>query len=282
MTMRTICILLLSAGWLAGCAGTPPVKQPQQDAKPAATPRAGGYYLDDGPEANPPQNLHEVPDAVPRNEPLHRFANRPYEVMGVGYTPVSRPGNFRQEGIASWYGKRFHGRKTASGEIYDMYGMTAAHPTLPIPSYVRVTSLESGKSVIVRINDRGPFHGNRVIDLSYTAAFKLGLLGKGSGRVRVESIDPAAFPAQTEGLQGSASRPGYYVQLGAFGNPENAEKLLAQAREALGIAAELTQVALADGLHRANLGPFENQAEASGWVEKTRAALGIAAITITR
>lgn len=282
MTMRTICILLLSAGWLAGCSTAPPVKQPQQDAKPAATPRAGGYYLDDGPEANPPQNLHEVPDAAPRNEPLHRYANRPYEVMGVSYTPISQRGNFRQEGIASWYGKRFHGKKTASGEIYDMYGMTAAHPTLPIPSYVKVTSLDSGRSVVVRINDRGPFHSNRVIDLSYTAAFKLGLLGKGSGRVRVESIDPAAFPAQAERLQGDTSRPNYYVQLGAFGNPENAEKLLARAREALGIPAELTQVALTDGLHRANLGPFENQAVASDWAEKTRAALGIAAITITR
>lgn len=280
--MRTLCMLFLAAGWLAGCATAPPVKQPQQDAKPAATPRGGGYYLDDGPEANPPQNLHEVPDAVPRNEPLHRFANRPYEVMGVNYTPVREPESFRQEGVASWYGKRFHGKKTASGEIYDMYGMTAAHPTLPIPSYVKVTSLDSGKSVIVRINDRGPFHSNRVIDLSYTAAFKLGLLGRGSGRVRVESIDPAAFPAQGERPQGNTSRPGYYVQLGAFGNPENAEKLLAQAREALGIPAELTQVALTEGLHRANLGPFENQAEASGWAEKTRAALGIAAITITR
>lgn len=280
--MRTLCLLFLAAGWLAGCSTAPPVKQPQQDAKPAATPRGGGYYLDDGPEANPPQNLHEVPDAVPRDEPLHRFANRPYEVMGVSYTPVREAENFRQEGVASWYGKRFHGKKTASGEIYDMYGMTAAHPTLPIPSYVKVTSLDSGKSVIVRINDRGPFHSNRVIDLSYTAAFKLGLLGRGSGRVRVESIAPAAFPAQSERPQGNTPRPGYYVQLGAFGSPESAEKLLARAREALGIAPELTQVALTDGLHRANLGPFENQAEASGWMEKSRAALGIAAFTIAR
>jgi rare lipoprotein A len=175
---------------LAGCGSTPPVKQA------STAPRGGGYYLDDGPEASPPANLDAVPDAVPRDEPLHRFANRTYVVLGNSYTPQTTRRAYSAEGVASWYGRRFHGKKTASGEKYDMYAMTAAHPTLPIPSYARVTALNSGKSVVVRINDRGPFHSSRIIDLSYTAAYKLGYLGRGSARVRVESLDPAASDTQ--------------------------------------------------------------------------------------
>ncbi len=155
-----------------------------------SAPKKGGYYKDDGPEANPPANLASIPDARPRVEPLHRFANRPYEVFGKKYVPLASVQPFRQRGIASWYGKRFHGQKTASGETYDMYAMTAAHPTLPIPSYARVRNLRTGATVIVRINDRGPFHSGRIIDLSYAAAYRLGLLGNGSGEVEIESIVP--------------------------------------------------------------------------------------------
>lgn len=155
-----------------------------------SAPKKGGYYKDDGPEANPPGNLASVPDARPRVEPLHRFANRPYEVFGKKYVPLASVQAFRQRGIASWYGKRFHGQKTASGETYDMYAMTAAHPTLPIPSYARVKSLRTGATVVVRINDRGPFHSSRIIDLSYVAAYRLGLLGTGSGEVEIESVIP--------------------------------------------------------------------------------------------
>ena len=132
---------------LAGCSSTPPTQQ-------ASAPKNGGYYLDDGPEANPPENLDKIPDAEPRQEPLHRYANRAYVVSGNTYRPQATPGGYRKEGVASWYGRRFHGKKTASGERYDMYAMTAAHPTLPIPSYARVTALNNGKSVVVRINDR--------------------------------------------------------------------------------------------------------------------------------
>lgn len=291
---RTLFILLFAAGWLAGCSSAPHTKQSSAPRPPEAK-TGGGYYLDDGPGDSPPPNLQAVPDAVPRDEPLHRYANRPYEVSGVNYTPMKERGAVHQTGIASWYGKRYHGKPTSSGEIYDMYGMTAAHPTLPIPSYAKVTSLDSGKAVIVRINDRGPFHSDRVIDLSYTAAYKLGLLGKGSGRVSVESIGPeiepiqynvsldmAAKPDNYSVSQDNTNKPGYYVQLGAFGNPENAEKLLSQARAALAIPAELVQMTLAGNMHHVKLGPFTNQAEASDWVEKTRSALGIAAITITR
>jgi len=156
----------------------------------SSSPKKGGYYKDDGPDANPPSNLGSIPDARPRSEPLHKYANRAYEVFGKKYVPLASVQPFHQRGVASWYGKRFHGQKTASGERYDMYAMSAAHPILPIPSYVRVTSLRTGKQVVVRINDRGPFHSNRAIDLSYAAASRLGLIGSGSGEVEIEAIVP--------------------------------------------------------------------------------------------
>lgn len=155
-----------------------------------SAPRKGGYYKDDGPPDSPPAKLASIPDAQPRAEPLHRFANRPYAVFGKTYVPMTRLQPFRQRGVASWYGKRYHGQKTSSGETYDMYAMTAAHTTLPIPSYARVTHLASGRSVVVRINDRGPFHAGRVIDLSYAAASRLGILQGGSAEVEVETVLP--------------------------------------------------------------------------------------------
>jgi rare lipoprotein A len=150
--------------------------------------RPGGYYKDDGPHERPPANLERVADAVPRREPLHKFANRPYEALGKRYVPLTSVQPFRQSGLASWYGKRYHGQKTSSGETYDMYAMTAAHATLPIPSYVRVTTLANGRCVVVRVNDRGPFKSDRVIDLSYVAAYKLGFIQAGQARVEVEAI----------------------------------------------------------------------------------------------
>src|SRR3954453_24049511 len=157
----------------------------------SSTPRSGGYYKDDGPDTNPPANLASIPDAVPRAEPLHKYANRPYEVFGKKYVPLASVQPFSQRGTASWYGKKFHGQKTSSGELYDMYKMTAAHPTLPIPSYARVTNVTNGKQVIVRVNNRGPFHSGRIIDLSYTKALKLGYLGKGSSELEVDRLFPA-------------------------------------------------------------------------------------------
>ncbi|WP_162270275.1 septal ring lytic transglycosylase RlpA family protein [Bordetella ansorpii] len=150
----------------------------------------GGYYKDDGPGSNPPSNLDAIPDAVPRIEPLASGANRPYVVFGKRYVPDLDDDVHHQEGIASWYGKKFHGNSTSNGEKYDMYAMTAAHPTFPIPSYARVTSKVNGRTVIVRVNDRGPFHSDRIMDLSYVAAYKLGLIGPGSGPVTVERILP--------------------------------------------------------------------------------------------
>ncbi len=149
----------------------------------------------DGPEANPPPFLSRVPDPVPRIEFVRNGApNKPYVARGESHVPVPADVALRQTGLASWYGRKFHGQRTANGEVYDMYAMTAAHPTLPIPSYARVRNPANGRAVIVRINDRGPFHYGRIIDLSYTAALKLGFVkDKGTARVIVESITHEAI-----------------------------------------------------------------------------------------
>ncbi|HJV02304.1 MAG TPA: septal ring lytic transglycosylase RlpA family protein [Burkholderiaceae bacterium] len=174
-----------------GVAKAPARNEPGVPALPAAGSGRGGYYQDDGPGENPPPNLADVPDAEVRNDPLLPRSNRPYVVFGKTYTPITDDQPYVQRGIGSWYGKKFHGQRTSSGELYDMYKMTAAHPTLPIPSYARLTNLATGAQVIVRVNDRGPFHSNRAIDVSYTAALKLGLLGKGSHELQIERILPA-------------------------------------------------------------------------------------------
>lgn len=178
MTASTRLILAMAACSallvLAGCAGSGKSR--------------GAYYKDDGPGSDIPADIASIPDAVPRIETYAPANMRPYVVFGTRYVPISDDRPFRQTGVASWYGRKFHGNPTANGETYNMYAMTAAHPTLPIPSYARVTRAGTGRSVIVRINDRGPFHSSRIIDLSYAAAAKLGLIGPGSGQVIVEAI----------------------------------------------------------------------------------------------
>lgn len=201
--------IIAAALALTACGSSPPRATPGETGAgsgavaggglPCAIPsptlkRGGAYYLDDGPGSDPPANLSQVPDAIPRPEPLRAANMKPYEALGKRYTPMTELRPYKAKGLASWYGRRYHGQKTASGETYDMYAMTAAHPTLPIPSYVRVTNLSSGRSVVVRINDRGPFHSDRVIDLSFTAACKLELLAGGSGLVEVEAIMPGETP----------------------------------------------------------------------------------------
>jgi peptidoglycan lytic transglycosylase len=148
----------------------------------------GAYYKGDGPGGSPPVDLDKIADAKPRAEPLNRGANEPYNALGRKYVPYTSLQAYRARGVATWYGRKFHGKKTASGERYDMYAMTAAHTILPIPSYARVTNLANGRSVVVRINDRGPFHADRIIDLSYAAAYKLGYVSAGSAKVEVEAI----------------------------------------------------------------------------------------------
>ena len=170
-------------------------------------PKRGGYYEDDGPGTSPPANLDRMVDADPAIEPLNRAANNPYSVFGRQYVPFRSLQPYRERGIGSWYGRKFHGQRTSSGERYDMYAMTAAHPILPIPSYARVTNLRNGRSVVVRINDRGPFYSGRIIDLSYAAAYKLGYVGAGSAPVEVEAILPDEIRAMAARRQSRQLAP---------------------------------------------------------------------------
>jgi rare lipoprotein A len=282
--MKRVAVL---AVLLAGCSVAPPHQDPSMPPTPPATraeplPQSqdkggysqgkGGYYKDDGPHDNPPANLAAVPDAVPRAEPLHRYANRPYTVFGRDYVPFAKLQPFRQRGLASWYGKRFHGQKTASGETYDMYGMTAAHPTLPIPSYVRVTHAGNGRSVVVRVNDRGPFHPGRIIDLSYAAAFKLGYIQAGSAAVEVESIVP--------GEQKQAGD--VYLQVGAFSSRENAENLRARLAQELAGLQDRLEVLLAGNLWRLRVGPYGSAEDARPVAERIEAQLKLRPLVIAR
>ena len=189
----------------------------------------GWGRVDDG----PPSDLVDaasVPDAVPRIEARSPYGNPTYyEVDGRRYYVMTSSAGFVERGIASWYGSKFHGRRTSSGEPYDMNAMTAAHPTLPIPSYVEVTNLANGRKVIVKVNDRGPFLHNRIIDLSYMAALKLGITAEGTGLVEVRAIDPAAPTKQVSvdknGSAGDNGATDLYLQVGAFTDRENAERL---------------------------------------------------------
>ena len=250
---------------VAGCATAPPeAPAPQPAAK-------GGYYKDDGPGDTVPPNLSEIPDAQAKEEPLHRYANRPYRVFGTEYVPLAKVQPFRQHGVASWYGRRFHGNPTASGERYDMYAMTAAHPTLPIPSYVRVTNPANGRSVVVRVNDRGPFHASRIIDLSYAAAHRLGFIQAGSARVELESIVP------------DGSQPGaVYVQLGAFSARENAESLQARLARELAWLRESVQVLLSANLWRLHVGPYRSHEEARSVARRIEGELELKPLLVVR
>ncbi len=174
---------------------------PRVSILPPAGSGRGGYYLDDGPGDAPPPHLEAVPDAEPKIEPYAARGNKPYVVFGKTYVPLTDNQPLKQRGTGSWYGKKFHGQKTSSGERYDMYKMTAAHPTLPIPSYARVTNLRTGAQVIVRVNDRGPFHSKRIIDLSYTAALKLGYIANGSAELEVERILPDEIARMNSGVR---------------------------------------------------------------------------------
>jgi rare lipoprotein A len=300
--LAVLVIATMVAITLAACASSPGRPPP---SKP------GGYYLDDGPDPNPPDNLDAIPDAVPKIEPVNRFASRPYSVLGRSYRPYTELTPYKARGVASWYGKRYHGQKTSSGEPYDMYAMTAAHTVLPVPSYARVTNLANGKSVVVRINDRGPFHEDRLIDLSYVAAQHLGLLGRGSGLVEVEAIVPEAAPPASESVAAvreplpSAPEPtppapepvpapspasapvsteqgGIYVQLGAFASPENADGFLRRMRLDLGWLADSMNVYRKDNLFRVRAGPYANREAASRDAQRVQKELGFKALVLER
>jgi len=281
---------------------------PKKEAPPALKSEPSTkYYKDDGPGDGAPPNLDALPDAVPRVEPLNRFANRPYTVFGREYVPATTLRPYKERGVASWYGRKFHGEKTSMGETYDMYAMTAAHPTLPLPSYARVTNLATGKSVVVRVNDRGPFLHGRIIDLSFAAAAKLGIAQKGSGEVEVEAIfaiegatvaaaaplppvespisppppgapagAPSAEPAPTVPTPPVASSEGgFVVQLGAFASSANAENFAARLSSSIAPAGVEARVRQVSGLFRVFVGPYQTRDEAKRTADRLRDALGL-------
>ena len=309
--LRLTCLAALAA--LLGACGSQPLRTIERE-EPAATKtvpqkpayvikRGGGFYQDDGPPDSIPDNLDTVPDAQPRPEPLHRFANRPYSVFGKDYVPLQELKPYKARGVASWYGRKFHGQRTSSGEPYDMFAMTAAHPTLPIPSYVRVSSLATGKSVVVRVNDRGPFLHDRLIDLSYAAAWKLGYIGSGSAQVEVESILPgetllasappaapndpiadltASAPAEPPSLPAVQELRGTFLQLGAFGSQDNAESYRARIQRQLDWLTESIHVHASDGMYRLHLGPYRDALEAGRVAERIREALAFKPFVVQR
>ncbi|QTN23293.1 septal ring lytic transglycosylase RlpA family protein [Rhizobacter sp. AJA081-3] len=277
----------------------------------------------DGPEANPPSRLSEVPDAEPRIEPIRNGGpNKPYEVLGQNYTPMTQDRNFSERGLASWYGRKFHGRRTASGEVYDMYAMTAAHPTLPLPSYARIRNPANGREVIVRVNDRGPFHKGRIVDLSYTAALKLDLL-RGVAPVELERITfaeirsgawrrdgaptavarapapepvpaapldvapPPVAPPESEGdgtpLRPLASAPrGFWIQLGAFRQRDGAESFQRRVADELDWLSPQLAVFVDTPLFRLQAGPYASREEARAGAERVREALQLVPVIVER
>lgn len=252
--------------------------------------RGPRYYQDDGPHASVPADLSKVKNAQPRNEPRSASGNNPYVVFGRRYVPMDSSEGYRKTGVASWYGRKFHGRRTSSGEMYDMYAMTAAHTTLPLPSFVKVRNLDNGKEVIVRVNDRGPFLHNRLIDLSYAAAYKLDVVNSGTARVEVTAIstgadnstvaigtaapDPVAEPQPLEqpaklALVESAvaaDKPatgGVFLQVGSFSIWDNAIKLRDQLEQANIRPVAIATVNVKSARYfRVRVGPIENLGQA--------------------
>lgn len=275
---------------LTACSSTPKRAAKIAPSAPSlAGGKSGGYYLDDGPADVIPSDLDKIPDAVPKQEPLHKYANRPYSVQGVSYVPNTKLKMYTKTGKASWYGKKFHGKKTASGEPYDMFAMTAAHPTLPIPSYVKVFNPKNERHVIVRINDRGPFHSNRIIDLSYTAAYRLGFIKQGSTTVKIEQIlfdnagDPIGVPVA--GPVNTPPSPAHktgvsYIQVGAYRVKANAETMAVNLKEHFEGLSGRTHVVTKDNLYRVWIGPFDLRDDAVFLKDKISDRYGFKAILI--
>jgi len=310
--------IILCMALLTACAGTSTSTKPESSntkSKPSnsASGKGGGYYLDDGPGDSSGIDFDSIPDAQLKTEKPLVSSNKPYQALGKKYVPMTSYAPYSKQGVASWYGKRYHGRKTSSGEVYDMYGMSAAHTTLPIPSFAKVVNPANGKAVIVRVNDRGPFKSDRLIDLSYAAAHKLGLVANGSGTVEVTAIDTSpealkntanitvakaeltninttptpepinvsstAKPLVSESSTSNEVRtPSYYVQAGAFKNEANGELLQKKILD-LDLAGDVAVTSVYNnGLHRVRLGPFVNRKEADLHASKVRNQLNISAI----
>ncbi|GMQ89739.1 MAG: septal ring lytic transglycosylase RlpA family protein [Gammaproteobacteria bacterium] len=268
LTMKNVLPLILVAVVLSAC---------------SALSRKGGYYQDDGPPRRARVDVASIPDAVPRIDPLSETGNQPYSVYGTTYFPLKDASGYRERGVASWYGKKFHGRRTSSGEPYDMYAMTAAHKTLPLPSYVQVRNLDNGRTVIVRVNDRGPFLRNRLIDLSYAAAAKLSIVGTGTGLVEVQVVAPQSVSSDTTALAAPQPEtmvraapvpvpPRLYLQVGAFTSRANAVTLRARLQAAqLGPVVIYSELQDETRLFRVRIGPLQSIKESDRVLQRVLA-----------
>jgi len=269
-----LAVLLLAVGCARPRKVDAPVGEPIRDEreKPPAVVEpddGGGLYaphIKDGGPPLPP-DISGIPEPIPVAEPLARYGNRsPYKVLGRSYEVLQDPRGYLERGTASWYGNKFHGRPTSSFEPYDMYKFTAAHRSLPLPSYVRVTNLENGKSVVVRVNDRGPFHGERLIDLSYVAALKLDIVQKGTARVEVGVLQPDEDDVPPARASEPAAR--VYLQAASFALKDNAERLQQQLQEAGVRRVQLQRAEVAGRVvWRVRLGPYPHAAD----LERARA-----------
>ncbi len=325
---RNTLLILLCTAFLFACGGSKTAKPSAPssanktitNSQTSPQPSGGGYYLDDGPGDNPPKDIDSIPNATPKNEPYLARANKPYKALGTTYKPMTSWQPYKESGVASWYGKRYHGRKTSSGEVYDMYSMTAAHTTLPLPSYAKVTNPANGRFVIVRVNDRGPFKSSRIIDLSYAAAYQLRFASAGSTLVEVEAIDPKNAASYTQPARATASpnqlnpeqsKPvdtqatniaanttinnsspvantitpvtiQYFVQAGAFKNEANAG-LLTKRIQTLEIAPNTgINSVYNNGLYRLKLGPYDNKSDADSVAAEIRKQLNLSAIIVNQ
>ena len=277
---------------LSGCFHHTPTTRPSNPStySPPSTPKKSqpqpGRYADenDSTPTGPPPDVSKIPEPVPKSEPRSQYGNKsPYEVLGETYKVLPSCTGYVERGLASWYGNKFHGYMTSNFEKYDMYAYTAASKTLPLPCYVRVTNLENGKSAIVRVNDRGPFAPNRIVDLSYVAAVKLGVWPKGTAMVEVRGIDPdhldrQPLPARETLVAGppqKTPKPGLYLQVGAFADVSNAERAASQVRAAkLGDVRIVESTVNGKSLRRVRLGPLRDADEADRVTPKLR-SLGL-------
>jgi rare lipoprotein A len=241
---QSIIFILVFGGLLLSGCGSPPIRQ---DSAPA-------HHVDHT----------RVPDAVPRLEPRSKYGNpKHYEVQGKRYYVLNSAQGFHQRGVASWYGTKFHGRRTSSGEPYDMYAMTAAHKTLPIPVYVEVTNLDNHRKIIVRVNDRGPFAHNRIIDLSYVAAKKLGIAKHGTGRVEIRTIDLSEKTSSPTTAVAKTPPGRLYLQVGAFTDRNNATQLLSRLTTATAENILINHKTAGDkNIYRVRIGPLGSEADA--------------------
>lgn len=300
---------LCVAALLAGCASGP-------------GPRTATPSQRDGAPTQAPSDLAALPDPVPRIEPIRKGGpNKPYEVLGQSYEPIAEDVPWREQGVASWYGTKFHGRRTASGELFSMYGLTAAHRTLPIPSYARVRHVKTGKSVIVRINDRGPFHSSRVIDLSYAAAVKLGMASAGNAQVEVTRLtfddirrgvwdtdatpgregapEVAAVVAPADIVSERVSPPapsttslpsraytstqrGFYVQLAAMRQREGVDRLQQRVSNELAGLMPMLAVFHEASLYKLKVGPYATRQDAVLAADQARSALQVTPMVVER